>query len=107
MLLHMIASQADGTHVCWRVKSKTDNQSNAYGLHRWSLRGFPQNLILIEIAIMAQRYNIYPAVEHIKREHNQWADQLTHADFSGFCMSHRWLAPTPFPFFLDWQTLSA
>eukprot|EP00971_Amphidinium_carterae_P127311 2522783-Amphidinium_carterae.1 len=80
LLLHMIAETAQGQHVCWKVRLNTDNQSNAYGLHRWSLRGSPQCFILMEIALIAERYNMYPAVNHVGREHNQWADQLTHGD---------------------------
>eukprot|EP00971_Amphidinium_carterae_P235037 4664075-Amphidinium_carterae.1 len=107
VLLQMVASQSDGQHICWRVKSQTDNQSNAYGMHRWSLRGYPQSLILIEMALLAHRYNIYPAVDHVMRDHNLWADQLTHSDFAGFNLQLRWSVPDPFPFFLNWQTLSA
>eukprot|EP00971_Amphidinium_carterae_P321037 6381635-Amphidinium_carterae.1 len=107
VLLHMVSQTSDGSHLCWRVKSLTDNRSNAYGLHRWSLKAQPQSLLLIEIALLALRHNVYPAVEHIKRDHNTWADQLPHSDYSGFNLSSRWLVPEPFPFFLDWQTFSA
>eukprot|EP00971_Amphidinium_carterae_P314113 6243519-Amphidinium_carterae.2 len=103
----MLSERVKGRHVSWKIRSTTDNQANAYGLHRWSLRGSPQCFLLMEIALMAQKYNIFPAVNHVPRELNQWADQLTHTDTTGFSPAKRWIPAEPFCFALNWQTLSA
>eukprot|EP00971_Amphidinium_carterae_P116977 2316416-Amphidinium_carterae.1 len=97
MLLHMVKADLDGCHAVWRIRSTTDNQGNAYGLHRWSLKGWPNYLILMEIALLAQQHHIYPAVSHISREKNTWADQLTHLDFQGFDPKLRWRPPQAVP----------
>eukprot|EP00971_Amphidinium_carterae_P336484 6472873-Amphidinium_carterae.1 len=96
LLLTMLSESVQGQHVCWKIKSHTDNQANTYGMHRWSLRGVPQCFILMEIALLAQRRNIFPAVDHVPRHNNQWADQLTHADSSGFSPMRRWSPTEPF-----------
>eukprot|EP00971_Amphidinium_carterae_P350444 6491545-Amphidinium_carterae.1 len=106
VLLHMVRDELDGCHATWRIRSTTDNQANAYGLHRWSLKGWPNYLILMEIALLAQQHHIYPAVSHTSRDNNTWADQLTHLEFQGFDTALRWRPPRPLPSFLPdlWPT---
>eukprot|EP00971_Amphidinium_carterae_P189107 3754199-Amphidinium_carterae.1 len=52
-LPRMVSSHANGQHLCWRIRCHTDNQSNAYGLHRWSIKGEPQYSLLMEMAMLA------------------------------------------------------
>eukprot|EP00971_Amphidinium_carterae_P226639 4495269-Amphidinium_carterae.2 len=86
----MIAQDKKGQHLAWRIRSCTDNQSNAFGLHRWRLKTYPSYLFLMGTAQFSQKWGIYPAVDDTKREHNTWADQQTHMDFEGFSTQRRW-----------------
>ncbi len=38
----------------------------------------------MELCLQAHLRSCSPAVEHVKREYNQWADDLTNDNFTGF-----------------------
>ena len=45
--------------------------------------------ILMELVLLLHRHGCSLAVNHVPREFNMWADELTHPDFAGFDQSHR------------------
>ena len=53
----------------------SDNQGNIYGLLNDYTTKMPTAGLLMEISLMPS---------HVKRDFNQWADDLTHPSFEGF-----------------------
>ena len=45
--------------------------------------------MLMEMALIQHETSSIPTVTHAYREHNTWADQLTHSDFNGFDLEKR------------------
>ena len=45
--------------------------------------------ILMELVFLLHTHGCSLAANHVPREFNQWADELTHPDFSGFDPLHR------------------
>ena len=50
----------------------------------YKARKWPNYAILLEMAMHEYHTGIHPVVTHTHRENNQWADQLTHKDTTGF-----------------------
>jgi hypothetical protein len=94
----------------------TDNRGNGYKVSNYRSRlDFSKNkrkhsasqhhctaaaAKLMEISLIQQDTSTLPTLVHAHREHNTWADQLTHRDFSGSNESKRF-----FPDELNWHIL--
>ena len=63
---------------------RTDNQGNAYSIANYKAKKWPNYAILLEMALTEYYTGIHLVVSHSPRENNQWADQLTHRDTTGF-----------------------
>ena len=50
----------------------------------YKAKKWPNYAILLEMALTEYYTGIHPVVSHTPRENNQWADQLTHRDTTGF-----------------------
>ena len=72
------------TQLSAQLPIRTDNQGNAYNVANYKARKWPNYAILLELAMHEYHTGIHPVVTHTHRENNQWADQLTHKDTTGF-----------------------
>ena len=62
----------------------TDNQGNAHAVLNHNTKKWPCSAILMEICAQAHTKDCHPAIQHVKRDRNTWADQLSNLDFDGF-----------------------
>ena len=67
----------------------TDNIGNAYRVTNMKSKRPSAAAILAAIAEVQQQTPCNIRLIHTHREHNQWADQLTHHDTTGFHPSRR------------------
>ena len=62
----------------------SDNQGNVYGLLNDYTRKMPTAGLLMEIMFQLTATSCSLMPSHVKRDYNQWADDLTHPSFEGF-----------------------
>ena len=62
----------------------SDNQGNVYGLLNEYSKKMPMAGLLMEVLFQLTANTCILLPKHVKREFNQWADDLTHPSFSGF-----------------------
>ena len=62
----------------------SDNQGNIYGLLNDYTRKMPTAGLLMEIIFQLTATSCSLMPSHVKRDFNQWADDLTHPSFEGF-----------------------
>jgi hypothetical protein len=74
-----------------RLSLKTDNMGNAFATSKSRSKKWPNAALLMELSSIQYVTGIRATVEHVKRDFNVWADQLTHLDFAGFDIKKRWL----------------
>ena len=67
----------------------TDNQGNAYALLNSNSKKWPCSAILMELLWSVHSHNMVLGAQHIYRELNQWADDLSNGDLSGFTLNRR------------------
>ena len=65
----------------------SDNQGNVYSILNNATRKMPSAVILMELVYQIYQAGHMLAPTHSKRTENQWADELTHPNPSGFCPS--------------------
>ena len=66
-------------HVYHEITTlKTDNKGNAHALGKHRTKKWPAADILMELLVTAHFEGMPPKIQHVKRDHNEWADQLTH-----------------------------
>ena len=77
------------TVVNIHIPLMTDNQGNAYAVLNTNTKRWPCSGILMEICAQAHTRDCHPAIQHVNREKNTWADQLSNLDFKGFAADRR------------------
>ncbi len=55
----------------------------------YKCKKWPNAAILMEMALEQHHHRTRLSLTHVHRENNQWADQLTHSDFTDFSISKR------------------
>ena len=70
-------------HVKIRAGAKSDNLGICYATMKEYSRRMPTAAVHMELAAYCWRMGMTLEIEHVRRERNTWADDLTHADFSG------------------------
>ena len=61
----------------------SDNQGNVYSLLKEAAKKPITAVIAMEILLHTYIHQVGLAPHHVKRDYNQWADELTHPDFHG------------------------
>ena len=79
---------------------QTDNIGNTYRVTNHTAKNSTSAGMLMEIALLQHHTGSKVQLDHTYREHNTWADQLTHADSTGFSTANR-IVPAEG----DWQIL--
>ena len=62
----------------------SDNQGNVYGLLNDYTKKMPTAGLLMEIMFQLTAHSCSLMASHVKRDFNQWADDLTHPTYEGF-----------------------
>ena len=78
-----------------------DNSGNIFSLLNLSAKKPYSAALLMELVLFLHCEGCSIAPNHIPREYNTWADELTHPDFEGFSLDRRLPAPETlfiFPF---------
>ena len=102
-LLRMLEVQARGTHIRSRLGISTDYEGNAYATMKEYSRKLPAAAAHVELAAVERSLGVVSEVSHVRREHNTWADQLTHPEKlseGGWNPSYRWKPTIDSSFFL-------
>ena len=67
-----------------RLPVGSDNQGNVMAMLNLGSKKPYTAAILMELVFLLHTHGCSLAANHVPREFNQWADELTHPDFSGF-----------------------
>ena len=67
----------------------SDNQGNIYAILNQKTKKMPTALLLMELVLQLHLHECQVAPSHVKRDFNQWADELTHPHYKGFSASRR------------------
>lgn len=85
----ILAKLPKNESIRFYIPLMTDNQGNAYSILNAQTKTWPNSALLMELVAQTLVAGTGLVVEHKKRDHNKWADQLTHSDFRGFDLSKR------------------
>ena len=98
---HITSAQpaAEGA-VCMTLALQTDNRGNAYQATNHKAHNDLAANLLMELAFTQYVTRCPLALSHTYRENNTWADQLTHADATGYDTHNR-----IYPSEADWHVL--
>lgn len=89
ILYKLMAPDIKGKDMTITTTLSTDNMGNAHGINKDRCKKWPTADILAELTLTAHLAGTRLAARHVKRDQNEWADQLTHEDFSGYDMKKR------------------
>ena len=71
-------------NISMQLSLNTDNRGNSYqGTNQKAKNNTAANM-LMELALLQHHTNCHLQLKHVYREHNEWADQLTHENTKGF-----------------------
>ena len=89
MLYYMLpkASMDGGANIF--IPYCTDNEGSAYCVLNDKTRKWPASAVIMEILLQAQQHAVQLAPAHVKREFNQWADDLVNGKTNSFAQSRR------------------
>ena len=84
------------------IRGKTDNLGNAYAVSKWMSTKFPLTVLVMELSESLRLGNSFLALDWLRRDKNQLADDLSNMDFKHFDLRARvrWL-----PDQQEWQVL--
>ena len=71
------------------IPMMTDNQGNAFSILNHNTKKWPCSAILMELCAQAHVLGCHPAVQHVRRESDVWADELSNLEVDGFNPSLR------------------
>ena len=84
LLVKTIAKQSDTNHTGISTTLRTDNLGNTYNIMNYKANTWPNSALMMEIALTQHYHHCKPTIQHIHRDLNTWADQLTHSNYEGF-----------------------
>ena len=84
LLYRAITANRADADIAMNISLNTDNRGNAYQATDQKAKNNTAADMLMELALLKHDNRCRLRLRHVYREHNEWADQLTHADSSGF-----------------------
>ena len=84
ILTHFLLQLGGKSLLRSRLSLISDNQGNIFALLNKKTKRFPTSAFLMQLIVMIHAAGVQIAPSHMKRDYNQWADELTHPDFTGF-----------------------
>ena len=88
-LCNMILTHQGNLSSRFRLSVGSDKQGNVMAMLNLGSKKPYTAAILMELVFLLHTHGCSLAANHVPREFNQWADELTHPDFSGFDPLHR------------------
>ena len=89
LLVRSLTDHKETTQCRTILPLASDNQGNVYSLLKEAAKKTTTAVIAMQILLHTYKNQVGLAPHHVKRDYNQWADDLTHPDFSGFSASKR------------------
>ena len=84
ILTHFLLTLGGKSLLRTRLSLISDNQGNIFALLNQKTKHMPTSAFLMQLIVMIHAAGVQLAPSHMKRDYNQWADELTHPDFTGF-----------------------
>ena len=72
-----------------KIPAMTDNLSNEYAVKKFMTSKYPGTVLLMELAEELRAQDLGLRLKWVRRDGNQWADDLTNEEFSKFSLSQR------------------
>ena len=89
-VLLMRMAGANGQSFPVQIRAVHDNQGDVFAVMKAYSKTIPASLVHMELIATARGMGAFPALIHVPREQNVWADALTNHDFAGFMPDKRW-----------------
>ena len=107
ILTYFLLQRGGKTLLRTRLSLISDNQGNIFAMLDQKTKKMPTSAILMQLVVLLHSSGVQLAPSHMKRDFNQWADELTHPHFSGFLPERQLLVSEAFSSFnLLWSMLS-
>ena len=107
ILTYFLLQRGGKTLLRTRLSLISDNQGNIFAMLNQKTKKMPTSAILMQLVVLLHSSGTQLAPSHMKRDFNQWADELTHPHFSGFLPERQLLVSEAFSSFnLLWSMLS-
>jgi hypothetical protein len=84
LLFKHMALQQPASTIPLFIPMMTDNQGNAYSILNTHTKKWPCSAIMMELCVEAQMSSCLPAITHVSRVYNTWADDLSNDKCSAF-----------------------
>ena len=84
ILIAFILRMGERHQLAVRIPVITDNQGNVFCMLNNKTRQMPTAAILMQLVLTLHKGGAQLAPSHVKRDLNQWADELTHPNPTGF-----------------------
>ena len=84
ILITFILRMGEKHQLAVRIPVITDNQGNVFCMLNNKTRQMPTAAILMQLVLTLHKGGAQLAPSHVKRDLNQWADELTHPNPTGF-----------------------
>ena len=84
LLGSLILRMGERHQLAVKIPVITDNQGNVFSVLNNKTRQMPTAAIMMQIVLTLHKGGAQLAPSHVKRDLNQWADELTHPNPTGF-----------------------
>ena len=84
ILIAFILKMGERNQLAVKIPVITDNQGNVFCMLNNKTRQMPTVAILMQLVLTLHKGGAQLAPHHVKRDLNQWADELTHPNPTGF-----------------------
>ena len=78
ILIAFILKMGERNQLAVKIPVITDNQGNVFCMLNNKTRQMPTAAILMQLVLTLHKGGVQLAPHHVKRDLNQWADELTH-----------------------------
>ena len=113
ILVALLIQRGNSTLLRLQLALISDNQGNVFALLNQNTRKMPTAAFLMQLVNLPYDKGVQLAPNHCKRDHKQWADELTHPEPVGFTPEKRLSLHSVFALFQllpqilpDWKTPS-
>ena len=83
ILIALILKMGERNQLAVKIPMITDNQGNVFCVLNNKTRQMPTAAILMQLVLTLHKGGAQLAPHHVKRDLNQWADELTHPNPTG------------------------
>ena len=89
ILAALLILRSGSTLLRLKLSLISDNQENIFTLLNQNTKKMPTSAFVMQLVSLLYAKGAQLAPNHCKRDHNQWADDLTHPDPLGFTPEKR------------------